>query len=105
MISSNCIYIFINKRINHLFDYYLSISTFVYDPYSLDNIDVFGFDYDYTLASYSEKVQHFIYDKCLEWMIQKQKYPGALTYQCKYDPNFAIRVTIHMSQSCFYMDR
>lgn len=41
---------------------------------SLGGIDVFGFDYDYTLASYTDKVQHFIYDHTLGYMVEKLGY-------------------------------
>lgn len=57
---------------------------------SLEKIEVFGFDYDYTLASYTEKVQQFIYEHALKWMIKELGYPESLL-SCKYDPTFAIR--------------
>lgn len=40
---------------------------------SFDNVDVFGFDYDYTRASYTDKVQEFIHTKALQWMIEHLK--------------------------------
>jgi len=36
----------------------------------LDELDVLGFDYDYTLASYTDKVPHFIYERALEHLIK-----------------------------------
>jgi hypothetical protein len=36
----------------------------------LDELDVMGFDYDYTLASYTDKVSYFIYDKALQYLLK-----------------------------------
>jgi hypothetical protein len=36
-------------------------------------MDILGFDYDYTLASYTDRVQHFIYSNALRWLIEVQK--------------------------------
>jgi hypothetical protein len=35
-------------------------------------MDILGFDYDYTLASYTDRVQHFIYSNALRWLIEVQ---------------------------------
>ncbi len=37
----------------------------------MDELDVLGFDYDYTLASYTDKVQTFIYDNALQYLLEK----------------------------------
>eukprot|EP01132_Coremiostelium_polycephalum_P001193 gene1193-1506_t len=56
----------------------------------LSEIQVFGFDYDYTLANYSDQVQHLIYDLSITYLVDELRYPTALK-DLKYDPHFAIR--------------
>ncbi|KAJ0091531.1 hypothetical protein Patl1_14438 [Pistacia atlantica] len=56
----------------------------------LDNIQVYGFDYDYTLAHYSSNLQTLIYDLAKEHMVNEFRYPeGCMNF--KYDPTFPIR--------------
>eukprot|EP00472_Partenskyella_glossopodia_P002052 CAMPEP_0197522094 /NCGR_PEP_ID=MMETSP1318-20131121/7282_1 /TAXON_ID=552666 /ORGANISM="Partenskyella glossopodia, Strain RCC365" /LENGTH=559 /DNA_ID=CAMNT_0043074329 /DNA_START=208 /DNA_END=1887 /DNA_ORIENTATION=- len=57
---------------------------------NLGNIDVVGFDYDYTLVSYSEELQSTIYDMAKTTLVEKMRYPTNLA-QFEYDPTFAIR--------------
>jgi hypothetical protein len=80
----------------------------------LDELDILGFDYDYTLASYTDKVSYFIYDKALQYLLKNHGYtpislrltfyPHELThFRCAslsypqelkhktFDPTFAIR--------------
>ena len=38
---------------------------------SLDNIQVYGFDYDYTLAHYSANLQCLIYDLAKEHLVNE----------------------------------
>ncbi|KAK5577614.1 hypothetical protein RB653_002557 [Dictyostelium firmibasis] len=63
---------------------------FINSELKLEEIDVFGFDYDYTLANYGDQVQHLIYDLAMSHLVDEQKYPMALK-EIKYDPTFAIR--------------
>ncbi|KAN0035361.1 hypothetical protein ACTA71_004626 [Dictyostelium dimigraforme] len=63
---------------------------FINSELKLEEIDVFGFDYDYTLANYGDQVQHLIYDLAMSHLVDEQKYPMALK-EIKYDPSFAIR--------------
>ncbi|XP_068652981.1 uncharacterized protein [Aristolochia californica] len=56
----------------------------------LDRIQVFGFDYDYTLAHYSSNLQSLIYDLAKEHLVNELKYPESCS-QFKYDPSFPIR--------------
>ncbi|KAJ4709460.1 5'-nucleotidase domain-containing protein [Melia azedarach] len=56
----------------------------------LDNIQVYGFDYDYTLAHYSSSLQSLIYDLAKEHMVNEFRYPE-VCMSFKYDPNFPIR--------------
>lgn len=56
----------------------------------LDNIQVYGFDYDYTLAHYSEHLQSLIYDLAKKYLVDELKYPESCL-QFEYDPTFPIR--------------
>nr|XP_043622733.1 5'-nucleotidase domain-containing protein DDB_G0275467 [Erigeron canadensis] len=56
----------------------------------LDSIQVYGFDYDYTLAHYSPSLQNLIYDMAKQYLVNELKYPdGCLA--SKYDQSFPIR--------------
>ncbi|CAL0330401.1 unnamed protein product [Lupinus luteus] len=56
----------------------------------LDKLQVYGFDYDYTLAHYSSHLQTLIYDLAKEYMVNELRYPeGCMDF--KYDPTFPIR--------------
>ncbi|KAL1097030.1 hypothetical protein V6Z11_D05G008100 [Gossypium hirsutum] len=56
----------------------------------LDLIQVYGFDYDFTLAHYSANLQSLIYDLAKEHMVKEFKYPE-VCMSFKYDPSFPIR--------------
>ncbi|XVF47837.1 hypothetical protein PTKIN_Ptkin03bG0143000 [Pterospermum kingtungense] len=56
----------------------------------LDLIQVYGFDYDFTLAHYSANLQSLIYDLAKEHMVNEFRYPEACM-SFKYDPYFPIR--------------
>ncbi|CAN8284059.1 unnamed protein product [Cochlearia groenlandica] len=56
----------------------------------LDNIQVYGFDYDYTLAHYSSHLQSLIYDLAKQHMVNEFRYPESCV-KFKYDPTFPIR--------------
>ncbi|KAB2079502.1 hypothetical protein E1A91_A05G008700v1 [Gossypium mustelinum] len=56
----------------------------------LDLIQVYGFDYDFTLAHYSANLQNLIYDLAKEHMVKEFKYPE-VCMSFKYDPSFPIR--------------
>ncbi|KAF5936790.1 hypothetical protein HYC85_024296 [Camellia sinensis] len=53
----------------------------------LENIQVYGFDYDYTLAHYSANLQSLIYELAKEHLL---RYPDSCL-EFKYDPTFPIR--------------
>ncbi|XP_060930408.1 5'-nucleotidase domain-containing protein 2 isoform X2 [Limanda limanda] len=57
---------------------------------SLAEVDIYGFDYDYTLALYSNALNTMIYNTARSFLIEHFKYPEGLR---KYDyiPNFAAR--------------
>ncbi|KAI4381081.1 hypothetical protein MLD38_007192 [Melastoma candidum] len=56
----------------------------------LDNLQVYGFDYDYTLAHYSSHLQTLIYDRAKQHMVNEFKYPE-ICMKFQYDPTFPIR--------------
>ncbi|KAH9623392.1 hypothetical protein KSS87_021933, partial [Heliosperma pusillum] len=56
----------------------------------LDNIQVYGFDYDYTLAHYSANLQTLIYDLAKEHLVNELRYPESCL-KFKYDHTFPIR--------------
>ncbi|XP_028059529.1 5'-nucleotidase domain-containing protein DDB_G0275467-like [Camellia sinensis] len=56
----------------------------------LENIQVYGFDYDYTLAHYSANLQSLIYELAKEHLVNEFWYPGSCL-EFKYDPTFPIR--------------
>ncbi|XWS27258.1 hypothetical protein CRYUN_Cryun26dG0099300 [Craigia yunnanensis] len=56
----------------------------------LDLIQVYGFDYDFTLAHYSSNLQSLIYNLAKEHMVNEFRYPE-VCMSFKYDPSFPIR--------------
>eukprot|EP00794_Sanderia_malayensis_P009629 gene9629-10617_t len=65
-------------------------AVFVNNEISLRYIDVYGFDYDYTLAHYSDKLHHTIYKLGVDNLIEMFGYPKQIK-SMKFDPGFAIR--------------
>ncbi|XP_056240116.1 5'-nucleotidase domain-containing protein 2 [Seriola aureovittata] len=57
---------------------------------NLAEVDIYGFDYDYTLALYSNALNTMIYNTARSFLIEHFKYPEDIS---KYDyiPNFAAR--------------
>ncbi|XP_028773629.1 5'-nucleotidase domain-containing protein DDB_G0275467-like [Neltuma alba] len=56
----------------------------------LDRLQVYGFDYDYTLAHYSSELQTLIYDLAKQYLVNELRYPE-ICMEFKYDPSFPIR--------------
>ncbi|GJN33949.1 hypothetical protein PR202_gb22580 [Eleusine coracana subsp. coracana] len=56
----------------------------------LDDLQVYGFDYDYTLSHYSEHLQCLIYDLAKKHLVDEFKYPESCL-QFEYDGSFPIR--------------
>lgn len=52
-----------------LFGFFLGI--YANKNLRLDNIQVYGFDYDYTLAHYSANLQTLIYDLAKEYLVNE----------------------------------
>ena len=56
----------------------------------LSRIRVFGFDYDYTLASYTREIQPLIYSLAKHHLVNELGYPDSVL-DLQYNPHFAIR--------------
>lgn len=58
----------------------------------LGKIDIIGFDFDYTLVTYTEELLHLIYDMALKRLVSDRQYPmEMLESNLKFDPYFSIR--------------
>lgn len=58
----------------------------------LSKVDVVGFDYDYTLVSYTNELLELIYDMALKRLVNHFQYPvEMLKSDLKFDPFFSIR--------------
>ncbi|GFY61305.1 5'-nucleotidase domain-containing protein 3 [Trichonephila inaurata madagascariensis] len=66
------------------------LDVFANNELKLGEIDVYGFDYDYTLAIYKESLQILIYQLGKEKLVDKLKYPPGIK-DLPYQPGFAIR--------------
>lgn len=67
-----------------------TFGVFSNDHTDLKEVEVYGFDYDYTLASYKKGVEYLIHDIACEHLVSKFGYPDDVG-KLIYDPNFAIR--------------
>jgi len=63
---------------------------FASNELDLKEVDIYGFDYDYTLACYKESVSHLIYNLGRDKLVSKLKYPEEIL-QLNYQPGFAVR--------------
>lgn len=58
----------------------------------LGKVDTVGFDFDYTLVTYTTELLSLIYDMSLKRLVQEKEYPREmLTAGLKFDPFFSIR--------------
>lgn len=67
-----------------------TFGVFCNDQTDLAEVDVYGFDYDYTLASYKKGVEFLIHDIARNELVQKFGYPEEVG-RIIYNPQFAIR--------------
>ncbi|KAM4553797.1 5'-nucleotidase domain-containing protein 3 isoform 1-T1 [Fundulus diaphanus] len=63
---------------------------FANNEMSLRDIEIYGFDYDYTLAFYSSQLHTLIFDIARDILINNHRYPEGLR-KYEYIPNFAVR--------------
>ncbi|XP_053114320.1 5'-nucleotidase domain-containing protein 3 isoform X2 [Hemicordylus capensis] len=57
---------------------------------SLSDIEIYGFDYDYTLVFYSKHLHTLIFNAARDLLINEHRYPAEIR-KYDYDPRFAIR--------------
>jgi HAD superfamily 5'-nucleotidase-like hydrolase len=58
----------------------------------LGRVDTVGFDYDYTLVTYTDELLELIYDMALNRLVQEKQYPlEMLDENMKFDPKYSIR--------------
>jgi hypothetical protein len=59
----------------------------------LGKINVIGFDFDYTLVTYTEQLLELIYDMALRRLVEGRQYPAEMlrSDRLKFDPLFSIR--------------
>ncbi|EJK46700.1 hypothetical protein THAOC_34618 [Thalassiosira oceanica] len=58
----------------------------------LGKVDTVGFDYDYTLVTYTEELLELIYDMALKRLVDEKEYPREMLESgLKFDPRFSIR--------------
>uniref|UniRef100_A0A1A9WKK2 5'-nucleotidase domain-containing protein 3 n=1 Tax=Glossina brevipalpis TaxID=37001 RepID=A0A1A9WKK2_9MUSC len=67
-----------------------SRGVFVCNELDLSEVDVYGFDYDYTLACYKPCLHDLLYNLGRDMLIKKLKYPEAIA-KLEYIPGFAVR--------------
>ncbi|XP_039290743.1 5'-nucleotidase domain-containing protein 3 isoform X1 [Nilaparvata lugens] len=63
---------------------------FACNELDLDEVNVYGFDYDYTLAMYKPTMDYLLYNLGREKLIEKYKYPRDIA-ELEYKPGFAVR--------------
>eukprot|EP00118_Oscarella_pearsei_P021820 m.248090 g.248090 ORF g.248090 m.248090 type:complete len:504 (+) comp40281_c1_seq20:515-2026(+) len=60
----------------------------------LAQIDAYGFDYDYTIAQYSNELHSVVYDRAKEILVKENNFPSEIL-GLPYEPGFAIRGLHH----------
>jgi HAD superfamily 5'-nucleotidase-like hydrolase len=66
---------------------------FANDELSLKRVNVYGFDYDFTLVHYKREVNELIYNRAKEILVDRMAYPSDIKNlsHFKFNPDFAIR--------------
>lgn len=63
---------------------------FCNNDFNLGEVEMYGFDYDYTLASYKKEVEFLIHDEAQKKLVEECGYPSDLLKK-QYNPSFGIR--------------
>ncbi|CAK1602135.1 unnamed protein product [Parnassius mnemosyne] len=63
---------------------------FACNELDLSEVQVYGFDYDYTLAHYKPSLEHLLYKLGRDMLVEKYKYPAEIS-KLEYKPHFAVR--------------
>lgn len=69
-------------------------AVFTNSEFSLKYIDVYGFDFDYTLAHYSKRLHRFIYKQARDILINKLNVCTCICYHMK--PHDPCTVPLHV---------
>ncbi|XP_019871292.2 5'-nucleotidase domain-containing protein 3 isoform X2 [Aethina tumida] len=65
-------------------------AVFACNELDLKEVNVYGFDYDYTLACYKPSMEHLLYNLGRQTLIEQFKYPEEIG-KLEYKPGFAVR--------------
>ncbi|XP_044764654.1 5'-nucleotidase domain-containing protein 3 [Coccinella septempunctata] len=65
-------------------------AVFACNELDLKEVNVYGFDYDYTLACYKPSLDYLLYNLGRQTLIEHYKYPKEIA-QLEYKPGFAVR--------------
>lgn len=79
-----------------------SESVFANADLSLAHIEAYGFDYDFTIATYNSNMSIFIYDEVAKQLVEKKHYPAEILSKT-FDESFPIRGLMFDSHTGFLM--
>ncbi|XP_004444446.3 5'-nucleotidase domain-containing protein 3 isoform X2 [Drosophila pseudoobscura] len=65
-------------------------AVFACNELDLSEVQVYGFDYDYTLACYKPILEDLLYNLAREMLVKRFRYPEDIL-DLEYEPNFAVR--------------
>ncbi|KAH8370225.1 hypothetical protein KR093_002684 [Drosophila rubida] len=65
-------------------------AVFACNELDLSEVQVYGFDYDYTLACYKPILEDLLYNLAREMLVKRFRYPDDIL-ELEYEPNFAVR--------------
>ena len=78
------------KSLSHIIPYLLVSSIYSFNT-TIFIISI-GFDFDYTLVTYTDELLELIYEKALARLVTDRQYPTEMLQTgLKYDPCFSIR--------------
>ncbi|XP_052784344.1 5'-nucleotidase domain-containing protein 3-like isoform X2 [Mya arenaria] len=75
---------------SHESEKYNKSGVFVNNEICLADIRVYGFDYDYTIAQYTDELHYVLYDLGKESLITNNKYPEEIKAQ-RFNPQYILR--------------